>query len=147
MRFIISLGVLLFLSGITLTAFAQNGNLAGQIDDIYAEMGEAVKAKDAAAVASFFADDVFFKLPGQQPVNSRMAVEEIHEGMFSQGLSVRMETTDLQEYGNIAIEVGSADIIAPDGSVVSRTTYLTNWKKINGKWLIFRDVISALPAE
>lgn len=125
----------------------QKGDLAKQIESIYEEMGSAVQAKDAAALASFFAEDVFFKLPGQQPVNSRMGVQNIHEGMFSDGLSVRMSTTELKEYGNVAVEVGNADIIAPDGSIAAKTIYLTNWKRINGEWKIYRDVISALPAE
>lgn len=126
---------------------AKNGNLSSQIEEIYKEMGKAVMDKDAATLASFFAEDVFFKLPGQEPVNSRMGVQKIHEGMFGQGMSVRMSTSELQEYGNVAVEVGTADIIAPDGSVAAKTIYLTNWKRINGEWLIYRDVISALPAE
>ena len=125
----------------------QKEGVAEKIDKIYQEMGAAVQAKDAESLAGFFAEDVFFKLPGQEAVNSRMGVQKIHEGMFSQGMSVKMKTSELQHYGNVAVEVGHADIIAPDGSVAAKTVYLTNWKKINGEWKIYRDVVSALPAK
>lgn len=121
-------------------------SLSDQIDDIYSEMATAVEEKSAADLASHFASDVFFKLPGQEPVNSRMGVQKIHEEMFKQGMSVRFQTSELQEYDNIALEIGTAEIIAPDGSIVARTTYLTNWKKTDGIWKIYRDVVSALPA-
>ena len=122
-------------------------SLSSQIDDIYAKMAKAVKEKNAADLASYFAEDVFFKLPGQQPVNSRMGVQKIHEGMFKQGMGVRFQTSELKEYGKIAVEIGTADIIAPDGSIAARTMYLTNWKNIDGTWRIYRDVVSALPSD
>lgn len=128
-------------------AAENKGNLSGQIESIYQEMGAAVQAKDAAAFAEFFAEDVYFKLPGQKAVESRMGVQKIHEGMFAQGMSIRPQTTELQEYGNIAVEVGTVDILAPDGSVAAKAVYLTNWKKIDGEWLIYRDVVSGSPMQ
>lgn len=152
-RYLIITGVFLIAATLSVNVYAQNsqagkkGDLSAQIEDIYAAMGKAVMDKDAATLASYFAEDVYFKLPGQPPVQSRMGVQKVHEGMFGQGMSVRFETTELKEYGNVAVEVGEADIYAPDGSVAAKAVYLTNWKKINGKWLIYRDVVSALPAE
>ena len=105
-------------------------------------MGAAVKAKDAESFASFFAKDDYFKLPNQKAVDSRMGVQKIHEGMFSQGMSVRPKTTELQELRNIAIENGTVDIFAPDGSIAAKAVYLTNWKIINGEWKIYRDVVN-----
>lgn len=67
--------------------------------------------------------------------------------MFDQGLVLKIQTTELQEYGNVAIEIGHAEIYAPDESLIAKQVYLTNWKRINGEWKIYRDVISALPAE
>lgn len=115
-----------------------------EIATIYQDMGAAMQEGDAMKLASHFAKDVFFKLPGQQPVHSRDGVAKIHEGMIAQGMGIRPTTKELNVVGDIAYEIGTVDMLAK-GNKVGEAYYLTVWKYIDGSWKISRDMVSAMP--
>lgn len=117
------------------------------IESNFKEMGKAMQAGDATTLAGYFTDDAFFKLPGQKPVVGRTAIKNIHEGMISQGLGIRPKSEEIEVYGDHAVELGTIDILGPDGSVANKAYYLTVWKKVNDEWKIYRDVVSGLPME
>lgn len=117
------------------------------IESNFRAMGEAMQNGDAASLAGYFTEDAFLKLPGQDPVEGREAIQNVHEGMISQGMGIRPSTEEVEVYGDRAVELGAVDIISPDGSVVNKAYYLTVWKNVDGEWKIYRDVVSGLPME
>lgn len=121
----------------------------GQVEEIirsnFEQMAEAMQDGNAAKVASYFTEDAFFKLPGQEPGKGREAIQNIHEGMISQGLGIRPSTEEVQVFGNHALELGTVDILGPDGNVANQAYYLTLWEDVDGEWKISRDVVSSLP--
>lgn len=117
------------------------------IESNFRNMGEAMQNGDAATFASYFTEDAFFKLPGQNPVEGREAIQNVHQGMINQGLGIRPSTGEVELYGDHAVELGTVDILGPDGSVVNKAYYLTVWKNVEGEWKIYQDVVSDLPME
>jgi ketosteroid isomerase-like protein len=53
---------------------------------------------------------------------------------------VRLDTVDLEEHGDLAIEVGRATLFGSGGEVVDEGKYLVVWKKDAGTWKMYRDV-------
>lgn len=109
-------------------------------------MAKAMQEGDAATIAHHFTEDALFKLPGQPPVKGRDGIRKVHEAMMEQGLNIRPKTAEVQLFGDHAVELGTVDILGPDGKVANKAYYLTLWKKIDGEWKIYRDMVSAMPS-
>lgn len=141
--------ILLTTGILSCTTKQQNTPSEEQVTEIiranFEEMAAAMQDSNAAKVASYFTEDAFFKLPGQEAVRGREAIQSVHAGMISQGLGVRPSSEEVQVFGDHAVELGTVEILAPDGSVANRAYYLTLWENINGEWKISRDVVSGLP--
>lgn len=125
---------------------AQNNteDIKKEISAVYQEMGAAMQEGNAEKLGAHFAEDVFFKLPGQPPAKSREAVVKIHEGMIAQGMGIRPATKELNVAGDLVYEVGTVDMLSK-GEKVGMAYYLTIWKQVDGSWKIYRDVVSGMP--
>lgn len=144
----------LFLVGVVFLSCTSTPNLGPSAEEVrsaieanFQEMGAAMQDSNAAKLTSYFTEDAFFKLPGQKPVKGREAIQKVHEGMISQGLGIRPVTEEVQVFQNHAMELGTVDILAPDGSIANKAYYLTLWKNVDGEWKIYRDMVSGMPIE
>lgn len=140
---------IIFVAGISCTSSQSQtvDEVTSTIASNFEAMGNAMENGDAATLASYFTEDAFFKLPGQKPVEGRAAIQQVHEGMISQGLGIRPSTEEVEVNGDRAVELGTVDILGPDGNTVNKAYYLTVWKNVDGEWKIYRDVVSGLPTE
>lgn len=123
---------------------AQNSSeLKEKIETNSAKMQEAMAAGDMEKFGNFFAEDVMFKMSGQQPLSGRAAVASAHKPMAAGGLKLMVNTEEVMDFGDYAHEIGNYEIHTPDGKKVDHGHYSTLWKKIDGEWKIYRDVISS----
>lgn len=106
-------------------------------------MHESMEKGDYEKFGSFFAEDVMFKMSGQQPISGRAAVTEAHKPMAEQEMSLVINTEEIEDFGDFAHEIGNYEIHTKDGQKVDHGHYATLWKKIDGEWKIYRDVISS----
>lgn len=118
-----------------------------EIQENFQHMGAAMQDGNTAKLASYFTENAFFKLPGQLPVKGREAIQKVHDGMLEQGLGIRPKTEEVQVFDEHAIELGTVDILGPDGKVAQKAYYLTLWKKSDEGWKISRDMVSGLPTD
>lgn len=109
----------------------------------FQEMMQAMAEGDAAGLASHFAEDALLKFPGQEPLQGRAAIEGAHEQMIAQGISVRPKTEEVESFGEMAYEIGTYELVAGNGEVVDHGHYATIWKRVDGSWQLYRDVISS----
>ncbi len=105
----------------------------------------AAQAKDAAAMATFYADDAVFMGANQATLRGRDAIRRGMEGMFALpnlAFSFTPTTIQVAESGDIAYETGTyrfgADM--PGGRLDDAGKYLTIWRKIGGEWRIVADM-------
>jgi ketosteroid isomerase-like protein len=100
------------------------------------------KAKDAEAVAAYYADDAQ-SLSNDKPtaVGKAAIIESIKEGMASDtsGNVTRFEVVDVFASGNLAVEVGRSITANADGSETTGK-YISVFEKRDGQYLCVRDI-------
>jgi uncharacterized protein (TIGR02246 family) len=109
----------------------------------------AVGTGNVDAIAALFAPDILALPPDGPVVTGREAVRQLWASAISEhGMTSCQLTTDqLDVVGDLASEVGHATMtMAPPGGKSETATikYLVVWKRLNGTWLLHRDIWNAL---
>ncbi len=104
-------------------------------------MQEAMENGDYDEFGSFFAEDVMFKMSGEEALNGREAVTAAHKPMADQNMKLVVQTNEVLDFGDYAHEIGSYEIHTADGQKVDHGQYSTLWKNIDGDWKIYRDFV------
>ncbi len=109
---------------------------------------DAVAAGNVDAIAALLAPDVVALPPDGPVVTGHEAVRQLWASAISEhGMTRCQLTTDwLDVVGDVASEIGHATMtMAPPGgkSETARFKYLVVWKRLNGKWLLHRDIWNA----
>jgi uncharacterized protein (TIGR02246 family) len=108
----------------------------------------AVETGNVEAIAALLAPDVMALPPDGPMVSGREAVIELWASAIGQhGMrSCRITTDQLDIAGDMASEVGRATMTMtqPGGaSETARVKYVVVWKRLDGKWLLHRDIWNA----
>jgi uncharacterized protein (TIGR02246 family) len=108
----------------------------------------AVAAGNVDAIAALLAPDVVALPPGGPIVTGREAVTQLWASAISEhGMTdCRLTTQTLDIVGDVASEFGTATMtMAPPGGNRETATmkYLVVWKRLDGKWLLHRDIWNA----
>jgi len=101
----------------------------------------AAKARDAAKVASFYAEDAVLLPPNAPPVKGRKAIQEDHERLFKQSPGFELTATPLasETSGDLGFIQGEFLVKRHSGEEV-RGKYVEVWKRIKGEWKILYDI-------
>ena len=98
----------------------------------------AARARDAAKVASFYAEDAMMLPPGEPIIKGRRAIE----AAFRESLASTLETAGTpaasETSGDLGYVMGTWRIMATDRSV-RYGNYLEVWKRVSGEWKIILD--------
>jgi uncharacterized protein (TIGR02246 family) len=122
------------------------------IRDVNSQMLAAAAAKDAAALASFFATDGRVMMDNAPAAVGTAAVAEAWGGMLQlPGASLTWTPTLIRvaNSGDLAYDVGTYTLSfdGPDGKVTDNGKYVTVWTKVDGQWKVAADIgNSDLPA-
>lgn len=110
----------------------------------------AEKAKDADAVAAYYADDAISYGRNKQPAVGKAAIRaNIAEGLATEaaGVSNVYKVVDVFAEGNSAVEIGSFDHMDSTGTSVDKGFYMSYFQKRDGKYVCVRDMnVTTLPA-
>jgi len=117
-------------------------------EDAYAA---AEKAKDAAGVAAYYAQDAVSYSRNEAPLSGQAAIKEsIAKRIASDttGNHSVYKVVDLFAEGDLLVEIGSWTQINPAGAEVDKGHYMSVFQKQNGKYLCIRDMnVSSSPAK
>jgi uncharacterized protein (TIGR02246 family) len=109
----------------------------------------AAKARDAARVASFYAEDAVVMPPNAPPIKGRRAIQQDHERLFKESPSFELTATPIasETSGDLGYIQGEFVVKRQGGGEV-RGKYVEVWKRIQGEWKILYDINNAnhLPA-
>jgi uncharacterized protein (TIGR02246 family) len=111
------------------------------------KFGAAIGRKDYAGMAALYSEDAKVLPPDAPIVAGRKAIEEFwRAAATSLGLiSVTLKTSDLDVSGDIACEVGEADLKLNTGQ--AKVKYIVVWQRgSDGEWRLHRDIWNNMPA-
>ncbi len=101
---------------------------------------EAFSAKDIEAINALYAEDSVLLPPNAPAIFGRDAISATIQEMFAAGLSIELEDLEIKVVGDLGYKAGRYRTTAEDGSLVDRGKYIEIWSKIDGKWVLHRDI-------
>ena len=112
------------------------------IKQIAPEMEAAFRTKDAAKLASLYADDAVLMPPNQEMVKGRAAIEAWFREPMRRLASVKIAPARTKVSGDKPDEVGTFETIAEGTTAASPMTfkYVLIFKRVKGKWLVAFDI-------
>ena len=120
-----------------------NENFKKAVQEKFQEMGQAMANDNPELLATYFTEDAMMKFPGLDPIRGREAIAKHHEMMIDQGISVRPRTTEVERFGKTGYEIGTYQLLNEEGQELDSGTYSSIWKKVDGEWKIYKDVVSS----
>jgi len=100
-------------------------------------------ARDANAVAAFYADDALSMSNDKPTIAGKAAIlADITEGLAKKaaGTTVAYEVLDIYGDENFVTEVGKSTVKDAAGNIISTGKYMAVWEKRDGKYLCIRDI-------
>lgn len=96
---------------------------------------------DAAIIVTAYTEDAEAFPPNSDVVKGRPALQKLWQSVLDSGIAAfDLKTTEVEADGNLAYEAGTYTMKTKDGQVADRGKYCVVWKKVNGQWLLHRDI-------
>ena len=112
---------------------AQTFNFRTAIEKTIAQWEQCANAKDAAGLASLYAEDATLLPQGAPPVKGRQNIQQFFEGFFAAGASdAKIRPVDVIEFGDMAYEIGAfeANLPVPQGGTArTHGKYVVIWNR------------------
>ncbi|APG59944.1 hypothetical protein LPB144_05750 [Christiangramia salexigens] len=120
-----------------------SADVKSQIEKNSKQMQKHMEAGNLAEFGSYFAEDAMLKLSGFAPMSGREAITAAHKPMTEQGMKLVINTEEVMDFGDYAYEIGNYEMHNKEGMKVDHGHYSTLWKKADGEWKIYRDMVSS----
>ena len=97
--------------------------------------------QDAAGMASLYTASGCVMPANNEILSGTANVEAFWQGAFDSGLKEAvLETVELEEHGDTAIETGHYTLKAAGGAVADHGKYIVVWKNDGGTWKLHKDI-------
>ena len=155
LRLAVLLGICAFLlSACSNTAAVEKPDMEKARTDIQAmedAFAAAEKAKDADAVAAYYADDAISYSRNKPPASGKAAIKAQIAEQIAKDTTANSnvyKVVDLFAEGNMFVEIGSWTVLSPSGEEVNKGHYMSYFQKKDGKYACVRDMnVSSMPAK
>jgi uncharacterized protein (TIGR02246 family) len=105
---------------------------------------ERFAAHDAAGVATFYTENAVMLPPDAEPLTGRAAIQEFFARTNAAGSPpVEFATVETFVFGDHAWRQGSFRVRGPGTDAPVSGKFVELWKKVDGAWLIHRDIWNA----
>jgi len=125
------------------TAVAMNNPSSADakaVADANAAFVEALRRRDAKAIADLYTTDSVMVTVNGPPVRGRQAVREVYQYAMDQGMAdAEIRTQEIYAVGDMICDIGRGTTLNAKGEVLGNVRAMTLWKKEEGKWRIHRD--------
>jgi len=103
---------------------------------------------DAAGIAALYTKNGQFLPPNGDFVSGRQAIQTTFQAFMDSGIkAIKLETVEVEAYGDTASEVGKYTLEGEGGQVLDEGKFLVIWKQEAGQWKLHRDIINtSMPA-
>lgn len=118
-------------------------SLKSEIEKSNQEFMKAVAAKDGDAVTRLYTEDARLMFAHSPAIEGRQNIKASFEQTLDAGVTgINIMTEEVTGTNDFAIESGRYEIQAGD-KTVDKGRFLVHWKKVDGKWLLHRDMPSS----
>ncbi len=141
-----TVAVVLIVAGSASRAVAQgagqgNADVRAAIEAGIKKFVDGTAKHDAALIASAYTEDAEAFPANSDKVKGRPALQKFWQSVLDSGIAAfELNTTEVEADGNLAYEVGTYAMKTKDGKVADRGKYCVVWKRVNGQWLLHRDI-------
>ncbi|HEX3276339.1 MAG TPA: SgcJ/EcaC family oxidoreductase [Gemmatimonadales bacterium] len=148
MSYRVAVGLVALALASPLPAFAQTGDVRGQIEKVSKAWEKAYNAGDAAGVAALYTKDAQLMAPGLETASGTKAIQALLANDMKGGVKNALTTNEVVGFGDYALETGKWVATSADGKHLDHGPYMTLYKKEGGGWKLYRDTWnSAMPAK
>jgi ketosteroid isomerase-like protein len=100
-------------------------------------------------LAALYTHDGAVLPPNMETLPGREAIAGLWQAVYGMGIqSLSLNTLEVDDCGNMAVEVGQFELYSADRQLLDKGKYLVAWKQEEGEWRLFRDIFnSSLPAQ
>ncbi len=103
---------------------------------------------DAAGMAQLYTADGQLLPGGSDVITGHAGIESFWGAVMGMGITTaKLETVELEEHGETAIEIGRYTLGTADGAVADHGKYVVIWKDDGGTWKLHRDIWNTSIAE
>ena len=97
--------------------------------------------QDAAGMAGLYTASGCVMPANSEILSGGANVQAFWQGAFDMGLKEAvLETVELEEHGDTAIETGRYTLKADGGAVADQGKYIVIWKNDGGTWKLHKDI-------
>ena len=123
------------------TALAQHDDHGNdEIVKVGAKWQAAFNAGDGAGIAALYTQDAMLLPPNSAPVSGTEAITAFWTAGVSQGATTELTSKEVYAMGDMAVEVGMYSGTNADGSHQDHGHFTVVYKKVDGKWMMYRDM-------
>ena len=116
---------------------AMTENIASAIQAATAAFGDG----DATGMAAVYTADGQLAPPNSEVVAGTEGIAGFWQAVMDMGLkSLKLETIELEEYGDTAVEQGRYQFADAEGNVADHGKYIVIWKRDGDDWKVHRDI-------
>ena len=116
-------------------------NVVSAIRAANGRLMEAFKRGDAAGVAALYTSNGQLLPIHSEFVTGSEAIRNFWKGIMDAGIKeATLETLEVEEHGDTAIEVGRYTLMVDRGQLVDAGKYVVIWKNVDGAWKLHRDI-------
>ncbi len=103
---------------------------------------------DAAGIADLYTENGQFLPPKSDFVTGKQAIQATFQAFMDMGIkAIKIETIEVEGYGDTASEVGRYTLEGEGGQVLDQGKFIVIWKQEAGQWKLHRDIINtSMPA-
>jgi ketosteroid isomerase-like protein len=101
---------------------------------------DAWNAKDADALTALYAEDAALLPPNAPAVFGHDAIRAAHKDAMASGAGAELEDLEMWIAGDHGYKAGRYRMWNAAGELLDRGKYIEIWTKVDGKWLIHRDI-------
>ena len=114
------------------------------IEDANTTFCTAFAASDEIALAACYTPDAQVFPTGMDIVSGTSAIEAFWKGaMGGPAKTLTLTTTETEQHGDTAIEVGRAEFFDAKGQTLDKAKYIVIWKRVDKKWKLHRDIFNS----
>ena len=116
--------------------------LKAEIMKANSEFSQALASKNVDALLDMYTSDARLMFPHMPAIQGKENIRAFFQQSIDGGLTgINLSTEEVNGTDEIAMEMGRYELMA-GGNKVDEGNYLVEWKKVDGRWLLHRDMPS-----
>lgn len=119
-------------------------NIKEEINNRNKEFMATYNRGDAAGMAELCTENGQVLPPNAETVKGKTAIKDFWQATMDIGVkSIKLETGDVEQHGEMAIEVSKAKLLADGGEAIDDAKYIVIWKRVNDEWKLHQDIFNS----